>query len=101
MAKMGELKRAAQQLGVTSTVLRQHGWKTATHARVEAAKADPPEWLVVARERYRKKRMKQKMLRDCKSTAGRLGIQVRAVHEHNINLGDVPALLADPPVAGC
>jgi hypothetical protein len=31
---MGELKRAAQQLGVASTVLRQQGWKTASDARI-------------------------------------------------------------------
>jgi hypothetical protein len=36
-AKMRELKRAARQLGVTSTTLRQHGWKTASPARVKAA----------------------------------------------------------------
>jgi hypothetical protein len=36
-AKMRELKRAARQLGVTSTPLRQHGRKTASPARVKAA----------------------------------------------------------------
>ena len=30
MAKMGELKRAAQVLGVTSSTLRQQGWATAS-----------------------------------------------------------------------
>ena len=44
-AKMGELKRAAQQLGVTSTTLREHGWKTAPAARIEAVKNNPPGWL--------------------------------------------------------
>jgi hypothetical protein len=48
-AKMGELKRAAQQLGVTSTTLRQHGWKTASPARVKAVRDNPPDWLLAAR----------------------------------------------------
>jgi hypothetical protein len=39
-AKMRELKRAARQLGVTSTTLRRHGWKTASPARVKAAAVD-------------------------------------------------------------
>jgi hypothetical protein len=39
-AKMRELERAARQLGVTSTTLRQHGWKTASPARVKAAAVD-------------------------------------------------------------
>jgi hypothetical protein len=39
-AKRGELERAARQLGVTSTTLRQHGWKTASPARVKAAAVD-------------------------------------------------------------
>ncbi len=55
-AKMGELKRAAQQLGVTSTTLREHGWKTASAGRIEAVKNNPPGWLIEARERRRQKR---------------------------------------------
>jgi hypothetical protein len=39
-AKRGGLERAARQLGVTSTTLRQHGWKTASPARVKAAAVD-------------------------------------------------------------
>jgi DNA-binding transcriptional regulator YdaS (Cro superfamily) len=39
-ANRGELKRAARQLGVTSTTLRQHGWRTASPARVKAAAVD-------------------------------------------------------------
>src|SRR5262245_27739493 len=39
--KMGELKRAAQQLGVTGTTLREHGWKTASAERVQAVKDNP------------------------------------------------------------
>jgi hypothetical protein len=39
-AKRGELERAARQLGVTSTTLRQHGWKTASPARVKAVAVD-------------------------------------------------------------
>ena len=41
-AEMGELKRAAQQLGVTSTTLREHGWKTASAGHIEAVKNNPP-----------------------------------------------------------
>jgi hypothetical protein len=54
-AKRGELKRAAWQLGVTSTTLRQHGWKTASPARVRAARDNPPDWLAAARERRKGK----------------------------------------------
>jgi hypothetical protein len=39
-AKRGGLERAARQLGVTSMTLRQHGWKTASPARVKAAAID-------------------------------------------------------------
>ncbi len=39
-AKIHELKRAARQLGVTGTTLRQHGWRTALPARVKAAAVD-------------------------------------------------------------
>jgi hypothetical protein len=39
-AKIRELKRAARQLGVTGTTLRQHGWRTALPARVKAAAVD-------------------------------------------------------------
>jgi hypothetical protein len=39
-ARKGGLERAARQLGVTSTTLRQHGWKTASPARVKAAAVD-------------------------------------------------------------
>jgi hypothetical protein len=34
MATVSELKRAAQDLGVASTTLRQQGWKTASPERV-------------------------------------------------------------------
>ena len=39
-AKRGELERAARQLGVTSTTLRQYGWKSASPARGKAAAVD-------------------------------------------------------------
>jgi hypothetical protein len=39
-AKRGGLERAACQLGVTSSILRQQGWKTASPARVRAAAVD-------------------------------------------------------------
>jgi hypothetical protein len=96
-AKMGELKRAAQQLGVTSTTLRVHGWKTASAGRIEAVKNNPPGWLIEARERRRQKRAGQCYLCDRKATASRLGIQVRAVKACDITPGEVEDLLASPP----
>jgi hypothetical protein len=39
--KMRELERAARQLGVTSTTLRQQEGRTASSARVKAAEATP------------------------------------------------------------
>jgi hypothetical protein len=96
-ARMGELKRVAQQLGVTTTVLRQHGWKTASAARVRAVQADPPDWLVEARVRRAMKRAKQRRLQDRRVVAARLGIQARAVKEFDLHAGAVAALLADPP----
>lgn len=95
--KMGERKRAAHQLGVTGRVLRQQGWKTASDARIQAVRADPPEWLIWAQETRRKKRAKQKRLRDHRDIVPRVGIRVRAVTEHDIEPGDVEALLAEPP----
>lgn len=97
MAKAGELKRAAQQLGVTSATLRQHGWKTASPERVQAAKEEPPEWLTEARKRRRQKQAKRRALRERKTTAKRLGIQVRAVEDRDIKPGDVDDLLATRP----
>jgi hypothetical protein len=97
MAKLGELKRAAQQLGVTSTTLREQGWSTASPARVKAVKENPPEWLIKARERRRVKRARLHQLRATKTTAAQLGMQVRAVNERGIGPGDVKVLLADPP----
>lgn len=51
MARMSELKRAAQQLGVSSTLLHQQGWKTASPERIRAVADNPPDWLVEARDR--------------------------------------------------
>jgi len=96
-ARVGELKRAAQRLGVTSTTLRQQGWKTASPERIEAAEDDPPDWLVVARERRRVKRARQERLRDRKNTAARLEVQARAVRERDITPSEVEDLLAAPP----
>jgi hypothetical protein len=39
-AKMRELERAARQLGVTSSILPQQGWKTASTVRIKAAAVD-------------------------------------------------------------
>jgi hypothetical protein len=96
-AKMGELRRAARRLGVTSTMLRQHGWKTASAERIEAVRANPPGWLTEARERLRQKKARQRQLRDRRETATRLGVQARAVGEHDIEPGEVASLLAAPP----
>jgi hypothetical protein len=96
-AKMGELRRAAQRLGVTSTTLRQHGWKTASAERIEAVRASPPGWLTEARERLRRKKARQRRLRDRRETATRLGVQARAVRERDIQPGEVGSLLAAPP----
>jgi hypothetical protein len=92
-AKRGELKRAARQLGVTSTILRQHGWKTVSPARVRAARDNPPDWLAAARERRQGKHQR----RDRVSTAARLGVQPRAVRERGIEPGEVGGLLAARP----
>jgi hypothetical protein len=54
-AKRGELKRAARQLGVTSAILRQHGWKTASPARVKAAAIDA-RWAPEVRRAMREAR---------------------------------------------
>lgn len=96
-AKMGQLKRAAQQLGVTSGVLRQHGWKSAPPARIEAVKDNASDWRAKARENRGKKRARQQMLRDRKTTATRLGIGVCAVKDRGIKPGDVDTLLAAAP----
>jgi hypothetical protein len=92
-AKRGELERAARQLGVTSTSLRQQGWKTASPARVRAARDNPPDWLAAARER----RQGKYRGRDRVSTAARLGVQPRAVRERGIEPGEVVGLLAVRP----
>jgi hypothetical protein len=39
-AKMRELKRAARQLGVASSIVPQQGWRTASPTRVKAAAVD-------------------------------------------------------------
>lgn len=98
MAKLGELKRAAETLGVTSSTLRQHGRKTASPARVQAVMNDPPDWLTAARENQRKQIAKQQRRRAQRGgAASRLGIQLRAVKERGIGPADVAELLATQP----
>jgi len=53
-----QLKRAAQLLGITSTTSRQHGWRTASAARIQTVMDDPPDRLIAARENQRQKRAK-------------------------------------------
>ena len=96
-AKMGELRRAARQLGVTSTTLRRHGWKTASPARVKAVRDNPPDWLVVARERRHDKRARQRERRDHKNTAARPGVRVGVVKDRDIRPGMAGGLLAARP----
>ena len=54
-AKRDGLERAAYQLGVTSTTLRQHGWRTASAARVKAAAVDA-RWAPEVRQARREAR---------------------------------------------
>jgi hypothetical protein len=66
--KMRELERTARQLGVTSTALRQQGWKTASPARVKAAAIDA-RWAPGVR----------RAKREARQLAGKLTVeQVRA-----------------------
>ena len=67
MAKMGEVKRAAQILGVASSTLRRHGWSSASPARVQAVMGDLPDWLIVARENRSRKRAGQQRRREHES----------------------------------
>jgi hypothetical protein len=97
MAKMGELKRAAQLLGVGTAALRQQGWSTASPARVEATMDDPPEWLIAARQNRRKKDIRQHRRRETQRTARQLGIAVRVVKERGVTPADVAGLLAAQP----
>jgi hypothetical protein len=90
---VGELERAAGQLGVTGTTLRQQGWRTASPARVRAVRGDPPDWLAGARER----RPGKHRHRDRVSMAARLGFQPRAVRDRGIELGEVGGLVAARP----
>jgi hypothetical protein len=96
-AKMGEVKRAAQQPGVTSTTLGERGWTAACPARVQAVTGKPPGWLAGAGGRRRNKRAEQRVLGDRKTTASRLGIQVRAVRDGDIEPREVEGLLAARP----
>ena len=92
-----QLKRAAQLLGVTSTTLRQHSWRTASAARIQAGMEDPPDRLIAARENQRQKRAKAQARRAHQSTASRLGIAVRAVKERDVRPNDGEELLAAQP----
>lgn len=97
MAKMGELKRAAQVLGVTSSTLRQQGWATASPPRVQAVMDDPPGWLIVARQNRSATRVNGQRRRERESTATRLGVAVCVVKKRDIASSDVSDLLAAPP----
>jgi hypothetical protein len=97
MAKMGELKRAAAMLGVTSSALRQQGWSTASQERVQKALDDAPEWLVAARGLHSARVSRRLQKRAERRVADRLGIGVRLVREHHVEASEVAALLSSPP----
>jgi hypothetical protein len=96
-AKVGGLKRAARQLGVTSATLRGYGWRTASAGRIEAVKDNRAGWLAGARERRRHKRAGRCYLRGCKATVSGLGIGVRAVKERDITPSEAGGLLVSAP----
>jgi hypothetical protein len=54
-ATRGGLERAARQLGVTSTTLRQQGWKTASPAHLKASAVDA-RWAPEVRRAKREAR---------------------------------------------
>lgn len=76
--KMGELKRAARQLGVTSTTLREQGWKTASPARIQAVMGNLPDWLAVAQERRQAQIEQEARDKLCRDLVGAL---VDSVHD--------------------
>jgi hypothetical protein len=92
-----QLRRAARQRGISYSVLLQQGWETASPERIKSIADNPPDWLVKARERREVKRFRKQRVEDRKDTAVRLGIQARAVAEHEITPADVGDLLAAPP----
>lgn len=96
-ARMGQLKRAAELLGVSSSDLRAQGWATASDARVAAVLADRPAWLTQAQQARRARRDAKRGRGRRRAMADRLGVQRRAVREHGVQLGDVNGLLASPP----
>ena len=104
--KLGELKHAARRLGVTSTTLREHGWKTASPALVEQALATPPTWLTKARdarrarraEKQARARSRQRRSSQRAAVARELGISIGAVRDREVEPGQVAALLQDPPL---
>ncbi len=95
---MGELKRAAKELGViNSTVLREQVWKLASPAWIEGVEEDPPDWLIVARQRRARNGGVRQRRRDRKRTAWRLCVTERVVKEHDIDPAQVEDLLATRP----
>jgi hypothetical protein len=96
-AKRGELKGAARILGVAGSTLRQHGWSSASPQRVQPGLAHRPDWLIAARENQSSKRLQRWRRRERRSTAGRLGVRVRAVTQRDVAAADVDGLLAAPP----
>ena len=96
-ARMGQLKRAAELLGVSSSDLRSQGWTSASEARVAATLADRPEWLIQAQVARKTRRDAKRGRGRRRAMAARLGVQSRAVWERGVQLGDVNGLLAAPP----
>lgn len=96
-ARMGQLKRAADLLGVSSSDLRAQGWTTASDARVAATLAGRPAWLTEAQMARRARRDAKRGRGRRRAIADRLGVQGRAVRERDVQLSDVNGLLASPP----
>ncbi|KUH85502.1 hypothetical protein AU186_22330 [Mycobacterium sp. GA-1999] len=64
---------------------------------MQAVMEDPPDWLIVARQKRSDKQANRQRRRERESIAKRLGVAVRVVKDRGITPGDVCELLAAPP----
>jgi hypothetical protein len=102
MARIRELKQAAQRLGVDVQTLREQGWNAAPEERIAQTLENPPEWLVEARERRQRKLARKRQYQDFSRACARLGISHRAAKEHGLRFASGPdalveAILAEQP----